>query len=300
MKHLLKLGLVLLCLIISLPAAQAQGTCTMETMSGTYAFKVMGASTAVFGPSTPPFILHWDAKTAPLALAGMITLQKDGTGQGFWWQINGTANGGLTTVAFTLTTPELNPDCTGIFEYTYQFAGQTHTNREWFVGLENGRELRSVSMEGGLPTGAWHTTAHRLKKGVAPVRNFSQGNMKGDYLFVVESLFPVNSPPFLAFNGEGLMRVRIAENGDFTGVWRGKEGPQTAASDVSGHVTVNPDGTIEGTLNVAAAPGITNISRGVLYDGGKRGYLIPLVNLLDGGGSFQQIYGVAEIVRIGP
>jgi len=300
MNRIAKFGLLVLFLLVFVPAVLSQGTCTMETASGTYAFVVQGASTAILNPSALPWLLHWDAKYAPLALVGMITLQKDGTGQGFWWQINGTANGGLTPVQFTLTTPESNPDCTGIFEYSFTFAGQAHTNTEWYVLLDNGRELRSVSQSGGLPTGTWHTIAHRVSNGAAPVTTFGQKNMQGDYLLSVDSLLPIDPQPPLAFGQAALMRVHISASGDFTGTWHGKIGPVLAISDVSGHFTVNPDGTLEASLNVAAAPGVTSIARGVLFDEGKRGYLIPLTNLVEGAPSIPQIYGLGEFTRIGP
>jgi hypothetical protein len=287
-------------MLIFVPAVQAQGTCTMETASGTYAFEVQGASTAILGPSAPPWILHWDAKYAPLALVGMITLQKDGIGQGFWWQINGTANGGLTPVTFELTTLESYPDCTGVFEYSFTFGGQAHTNREWFVLLNNGRELRGVSQAGGLPTGTWHTTAHRVSNGVAPVTTFGQKNMKGDYLLSVNGLLPIDPPPPMAFRQAALMRFHVSDNGDFTGTWHGKIGPAVAVSDVSGHFTINPDGTFDASLNVAAAPGVTSIAKGVLFDEGKSGYLIPLTNLVEGAPSIPQMYGLGELTRIGP
>jgi len=300
MKRTVKLGLVLFCLFLCVPTVQAQGTCTMGTITGTYAFVVRGASTAILNPSAPPWILHWDAKLAPLALVGMFTVQKDGTGDGVWWFINGTLNGGLTPTSFHSTVVELNPDCTGVEEYTYTLAGQPHTNREWFIVLDNGREMRGVSQMGGLPAGVWHTISYRVSNGAAPVTNFGQNNMQGDYLFSFESLTPPGPLPPLAFGAAALMRVQISANGDFTGTWHGKIGPVVAVSDVSGHFTVNPDGTIEGALNVAAVPGVTNVARGVLFDQGKRGYLIPLLNLVDGGPSIPQIYGIAEITRIGP
>ncbi len=262
-----------------------------------------GASTAILNPSAEPWILHWDAKYAPLGLVGMVTIRKDGTGEGFWWEINGTANGGLTKTAFSLTTSELNSDCTGFFEYVYTFAGEEHTNREWFVVLDNGREVRGISQAGGLPTGVWRTIAHRVSNGVAPVTTFGQRNMPGDYLLSCEGIEALPIPAPSIFASVGFSRIHISLSGDFAGSAHSKIGPVAtppAGFDVSGHFTVNPDGTIEGALNVAEVPGVTNLARGVLFDEGKRGFLIPLLNEVEGGPSIPQIYGLCEITRIGP
>ncbi len=304
MNHMARFGLLFLCLIVSVAAAQAQGTCTTETMTGTYAFMVRGASTAISNPSDPPWILHWDAKYAPLGLVGMVTIQKNGTGEGFWWQINGTANGGLTPIPFSLTIPELNADCTGVFEYSFTFAGQAHTNREWFVLLDNGREFRGISQAGGLPTGTWRTIAYRVSNGVAPVTTFGQKNMRGDYLLSCEGLepLPVDQPPSI-FASIGFSRIHISSNGDFTGIAHSKIGPVVtppAGFHVAGHFTVNQDGTIEGRLNIGEIAGVTSVAKGVLFDEGKRGFGIPLLNVVEGGPSIPQIYGLCEITRIGP
>jgi hypothetical protein len=55
-----------------IPAAQAQGPCTLQTFTGTYAFYERGSS-SIFDPSSQPYPFHWAGAFAPFVTVGEIT-----------------------------------------------------------------------------------------------------------------------------------------------------------------------------------------------------------------------------------
>jgi len=95
MKKVVLLAVVLLlsatciCAQLKSPAAEAPQNCTLQTMTGTYAFYERGSSTyadvtgtVMSPPAPPPF---WNALDAPFATVGEVTFAPNGVDTGFYW-----------------------------------------------------------------------------------------------------------------------------------------------------------------------------------------------------------------------
>jgi len=202
------------------------------------------------------------------------------------WMIAGTLNLGLDPAPWQATLT-VNDDCTGVIEYYFG----PYLLSERFVVLDNGREIRSVVMQTGVPTGTWLSTFRRIGG------SCGQNKVHGFYLFECKTLhqFPV-APPNI-FAGAFLMRWVISPGGDYTGTLFGKVGPVPGEFPVAGNITVHNDCTAEGTLTSPVMPGV-NHGRGVFFDEGKRAYFLPLVNNPGEPGETPQLYGYCEITRI--
>lgn len=248
------------------PLVQAGDECSISTITGTYAFNFTGASTIVAGVAEDT--LHWNALHGPIAGVGVWTVKPDGSADGYYWIIAGAWNFGLDPIPIHATI-EVHSDCTGVMEY--QFGDITLSER--LVILADGREMRSVVTQTGVPTATWITTARRING------TCGQEKVKGEYLLSCKGLGELPIEPPNIFSGAALIRIQVAKNGDFTGMWYGKQGPIPGESPVTGNLTVYDDCTAEGPLAVEAMPGITNIAKAVFFDQGKNGYLLPLVNL---------------------
>ena len=185
MQYAGKVFVVFLCLFACLSAAYGQGRCNTNTITGTYVFNFTGSSTIVFGPA--PDGLHWNALYGPIAGVGVATFSPDGSADGSLWLIAGALNFGLDPIPWQATF-SVNDDCTGVIEYYFL----TEVLREGFVVLDNGREIRSVVVQTGVPTATWITTLRRIDS------SCGRHKVHGDYLFECKNLFqlPVAHPTF--------------------------------------------------------------------------------------------------------
>jgi hypothetical protein len=175
---------------------------------------------------------------------------------------------------------ELNPDCTGVVEF-YVTGG---TVAERFIVLDNGREIRSVTIQTTFPTGNWSTVMHRISnspEGV--VGSCGQHLMRGVYALRCESLL-LTAPGGPIAAGSTLFRLDVSATGVFTGWMSGKLGPAgiEPPAPVSGRFIVNSDCTVAGTMR--AMPGRENHARAVLFDGGREAFIQPLVTYGPGPG----------------
>lgn len=275
-----------LSLTICPSTAQAQGRCTMNTIAGRYVFASTGASTIVLGVAPDTF--HWNALYGPIAGVGVVDITREGTMDGQYWLVAGALNFGLAPLPWHATIT-LDGDCTGYWESDFGGA----LLRERFVVLDNGRELRAVTTDTAVPTGNWHTTAHRV---TAPCK---QHTLRGNYLIECKNLYQFPVPPPNIFGGAIHLRATFARGGDFTASIYGKVGPDNSGLEGFGHLTLNGDCTAEGTLTTPGFP-IVNHARGVFFDGGRRGYWMPLANEMPDGTLVPHPYGFCVITRIDP
>lgn len=276
------LRLVALCLLLCPAWSDAQGTCTIRNLVGSYAVSTTGTSAIVPGPAADGF--HWNALYAPIAGTGVFTITPEGYADGYFWMVSGQLNFGLTPLPMH-SKVTVNPDCTGEFEGTF---GES-TIREAFVVIGNGRELRAVATQTAMPTGTWLTRAVRLTGAC------HHKKIRGDYLLECRNLFPL--PPHGIFAGSIQIRMTIDGTGDYTGRVYGKVGPLGDPFDVYGHIDINSDCSAAGTLASAALPAVSQ-GRGVFYDNGKRGFWVPLVGLPPDGEAVPQPYGYCEFTRV--
>ncbi|MGE5357379.1 MAG: hypothetical protein ACM3NQ_00060 [Bacteroidales bacterium] len=285
----MKVLVVLVCLSVCPAVANAQGRhCTIEDIVGTYAFTFTGSSAIIEGVA--PDTLHWNALYGPIAGVGVYTIKHDGTAEGKVWGVAGAVNGGLAPSPFR-STIILDGDCTGTL-VTQPLAGSPWPvySKQQFIVLRDGLEIRAVATETPIPTGNWHWIAHRI----GPNRQ----RVSGDYLFECKNLlqFPIDPPNIFA--GAIQIRIRIAQGGDYTGTIFGKVATDNTSFPVSGQITVNDDGTAQGTLTTVAMPTVSH-AVGVFFNGGRNGYWLPLINTLPDGSSFAQPYGYCAITKVG-
>jgi hypothetical protein len=279
MKRTFSFGVLLLCLVFSLPAVYGQGTCTIKTIVGTYAFNFTGSSTIVTGVADG---FHWSALHAPIAGVGVYTVKPDGTADGSYWMVAGAMDFGPRLTPIPLhATISINPDCTGLMNYSF---GSYSLSEELTV-LDNGNEIRSMAVQTAVPTSTWNTTSRRVGGAC------TQNKVVGYYLLSCKSLFQLDATHIFA--GTGLIRLHISRDGTAIGTFGGKFGPVNVPDyQVSARFIVNDDCTAEGTLNYGVGE---SVAKGVFFNEGKEAYWLPLVI---NPGAVPQPYGYCDIKQI--
>lgn len=292
---------VLLALLLVVSSSSlGQAPAGIGPFAGTYAFSSKGASLHVANSyeMAPGFPLHWSASIAPVFLAGVFTLEPDGVAEGFYWIFAGWLNGGLVPVPWSAEFSELSADGTVTVEYEVTLPGAPPAVvRELIAIVDNGREMISIATQTGIPTATWSTTAHRIGPASAGTLCAPQ-DLTGRYLLRCSGLDAIDPGAAEMFASESLILVTIGKKGAYTGTWHTKIGWYYGTTPVAGELTVDSDCVVEGTLTSPDFPGMTVLQRGVLYDGGRRGYLLPLaIDTPFGMMPFR--YGACDIVRAG-
>lgn len=272
MNRRLAVFVVMFCLGLAIPAAQAQEPCTLETFTGTYAFYERGAS-AIFNPNSQPYPFHWAGAYAPFVTVGEITVGPDGVGHGYFWIRVGSLNGGLDPIPVDVTITEMKEDCTGKFSAQFNLVGQPETIVERFILFDNGQEYRAIPIAGGAPTLAWIMEGHRISKPAELLNTCGPQTAHGSYVWAVENLVRFDTP-YPIFSDVLLLRIDVAMSGDYTGMLYEKLGPSGGIElPASGTITVNPDCSFTGNLDlVIHGNPVTAPLRGVFFDQGKRAF----------------------------
>jgi len=268
---------------LAVSAAQAGEKCSLQTMTGTYAFYVRGSSMILDMTSADQTVpVHWNGAVAPFVSVGEVTFTPDGVGEGLYWILVGSLSGGADPIPVQVTIFEMNQDCTGKFRYwiTLPNAGQATLIEERFFLFDNGREYRSVpSLIGatGIPTLAWTGTGHRIKKPSESVHSCGPQTANGTYVETVENIVNFGPTPF--FNDTGFadalfIREDIAMSGKYTGTLYEKLGPFSVDGlPVFGEFKVTPDCSFSATLKFTIESGpVTLAVKGVFFDEGKEFY----------------------------
>jgi hypothetical protein len=295
MNRIFNITLMLVCLCAAVTVAQAQGPCSLQTFTGTYAFYERGSS-AIFDPTSQPYPFHWAGAFAPFVTVGEVTMGSEGIGDGFYWIREGSLNGGLDPIPVHVTVTEMNKDCTGKFSY---LAGNT-TIVERIIVFDNGREFRTIPAsisQNGDTTLAWVGEGHRISKPGEPLNTCGPQTAKGAWLWAVENLVRFDTPvPILS--DAVLLRFDISMTGDYTGTLYEKLGPHgDIVLPVRGTMTVNPDCSFATGLIIDFGGGVTATApvRGVFFDEGKKAFGLNMNTDTTG-----TQYSVGTGVRIGP
>jgi hypothetical protein len=272
---------LLVCLGLLVPRVQAQGNCSLETITGTYAFEERGAVELLSLPTTAPVIV-------PFANLGEINLTpKEGNGSygsGFYWGQRGAgsaANDNPPKETVTIDNLTINADCTGTVTYTLDQSG-AQIVEDLFV-FDEGREARSV-LHSFTPANpdvinlmAWTGTFHRIaKRGEAvncgPQTGAGTWLTTGEGITAVPSgLFPSITDP--ALYGKVITRFHCSLSGDCAGgPLYEKFGAFSSGAIKEGHVTTFSDCSFEGSIIFAGEPNTTYQTRGVFFDQGRQFY----------------------------
>jgi hypothetical protein len=264
-------ALSVLCLLVGVGAAAAQGRCTMAQVAGKYVFESHGSSTFMLGPAAAP-PRHWALTSAPLTFVGSITVQPDGAMSGEGWVILGTMTSGLTAMPFDGQLTGLDTDtCTAVLEWAGSFVPGTPPgfHRERVVFLDNGREFRSTLIQSPSKTMAWIGRGHRVA--LAPA-GLGTHVLKGDALLQCEALSSTANPS-VSGSASTLFLLTVERNGSFTGMSYAKNARYTE-EPVEGAFDVQAGWAIEAWLRSPALPDVVHFGRGVIFDQGKGGFLI--------------------------
>jgi len=263
-------------------AVQAGEKCSLQTMTGTYAFYERGSSKILdLDPADQTITAHWNGAIAPFVTVGEVTFAPDGVGEGFYWILVGSLSGGADPMPVQVTIFEMNPDCTGKFRYwvTLPDTPQPTLIEERFFLFDNGSEYRSVpSVIGasGIPTLTWTGTGHRIKKSAEPPHSCGPQTARGTYVETVENIVNLGPAVFnvTGFSDALFIRENIGMNGHYTGTLFEKLGPVSVDKlPVHGEFVVNPDCSFHGTLKFTIETGpVTLVVKGVFFDEGNEFY----------------------------
>jgi len=280
MTRMLKLALVFSSLGWA-PAAFGQGNCSMQTIAGVSAFQVSGSLTVATGvvPGTPA----WSAIYAPIALTGTLTFSPSGQVEGSYWGFIGNSSTGLNPLALRGQILELKPDCTGLVRYTTPglVGGVAVTFTERFVVLDNGREIRSIKIATDNPQlslAVWHSHLRRIRHSETALGSCGQQMLQGIYVARCTGLENAGPGGLPLFASSSTLRLAISHTGGYTGQFFTSVAGTSVQSPAAGLFTVKSDCTIEGTLQTPLFPGVTNVARGAIFDEGREGFFLPLVN----------------------
>jgi len=287
MSHTLKLATLFMCLYFAAAAAYAEEKCSLQSFAGTYVAHEKGSTTIIDlfsigvvspapgAPATPP---AWIAPgLVPFVNVSQVTFTPEGVGEGYFWIWAGSVAATLDPIPVHITITQMNEDCTGKWQYTLPNGA---TIEERFILFDNGREYRTVPTilgRPGIPTLAWIGTGHRISQGSAPVTSCGPQTAHGRYLLACENLVRSGLYPQMAVADTFLLQSYIAMSGDYTGMLYEKFGASSIELPVNGTMTVNPDCSLNDTLNI---PGISStvILKGAFFNEGKDYYAMGILN----------------------
>lgn len=281
MNRHLRIVVTLLCLCIAVPPIQAQGTCSLQTLVGTYAIYEKGASSDLDPANLSAFPFLTGA-TAPFVNITELTFSPNGTFEGFFWIRLGALSGGLQTIPVQGTVTEMNPDCTGKIQYVVNLPPVgSSTIEERFFLFDKGREFRSIPTlipppPNGFDTMAWTGTGRRISKSADPVHTCGPQTAHGTYLFTAENLLTLL--PHHAFADALFIREEVSLTGDYTGMLYERAGSNVVDGlPVSGKYTVNADCSFTSTLvvTVNGVSGTVPIN-GIFFEEGKEFYALAI------------------------
>lgn len=277
--------------------AAAQGDCRMQKIAGTYAFENRGASTFVLGQTLPR---HWSLTSAPLVMAGSLTIGEDGTMTGDAWLILGWVTTGLAAQPISGQLTGLDEgQCTAILEWSGSPipGGPPGFHRERLIFVENGREFRSILIQSPSASMAWTGRGYRINRDGGTC---GQHLLQGEVLLQGEALSAL-LPPTSPATSATIMKLTVAPDGSYSGTMYYKLPPAYTEAAVEGTFTVWPNCMIETQFWSPAMPGVSQRGRGMIFDNGRRGFMImPLETTQPDGSLVPPAFAWGELLPLGP
>jgi len=265
-------GLVLCC-CVAVPAAYAQGTCNLQTLTGTWVGYEKGSSLNVVVNPPPQDFPFFTGAMAPFVNVVHVTFNADGIGKGYYWIYTGAVGATEKSVPVKITITEMNKDCTG--KLTYLVPGTPPaTVVERFIIFANGREIRSLptSITNGLPGVTWTGTLHRISASSEPVTSCGQQTAQGKWLTTSENIVWWTGDT--AWADTIFLRQNVSETGHFTGTLYEKLGDfGDIQHPIWGTIKVRPDCSFTQWLNIQSITGgVPLVVKGVYFNEGKEAY----------------------------
>jgi hypothetical protein len=129
-----------------------------------------------------------------------------------------------------------------------------------------------------------------------PVDTYGPHLLKGDVLLQCGTIGSVVGAPA---SGASLSALSVTGHGGFWGTSFVKN-PTYSEQPVEGVFEVEPSGKVEAWLTFPSTPGVTDHGRGMLFDGGKHGFLImPLETTQPDGSIVRPAFARCELLSLG-
>ena len=276
MKHRFLLGAVLL--FGAATVASAQAPCSVETIRGTYAWEMTGRTFdgGLSAATLPGGVPMLEGTVFPVHMTGVMTVGHGGSAEGSYAGLFGLVPLGYPTPLPLVASFTVHSDCTGEMTAPNGFGG---TNTDKFVIIDNGQEIRSVTMS-GAPF-AWQFTMVRIGRAGEPAATCGRNTVRGRYVMRCQGFegAPTNPPTYTGVLP--LFVFDVAADGTMAGRQFSRD-HSLAGVAVSGALMVNPDCTSLMTVQTEALPGATILATGVYYDNGKEGFGGPILALFGG------------------
>ncbi len=288
---------VVVLLAVVLPTAAAQD-CSIQTITGTYAFRYTGDS-FIGGPPTPAAAFPGsDVLPAPSpglyaagTTVGVLTIRPDKTLEAHFWSAAGsfrasdmTMTGNILAIGNEKSSDGVELGCAATAEYQ-PFPPYAPYHDKFFV-LDNGNELRGLMMDSAtFPTLTQLGVARRITRALDPAPRCGAHMLSGAHL--VSCPGPLFTPDGYTLGSTAMFQIRI-QSGKAVGTLFNRTANVFTTTPVQGELTIHPDCTGDGYF---VAPGfLTGPLEGgrirymfVFYEQGKAGFAMPLaIELPDG------------------
>jgi len=281
---------VSLAMLLNVPTAGAQAACTMAQIAGTYAFESHGSITSALQPVAP---IDWSMVSRPFIFVGSFTVDADGPMAGEGWVILGRISSGLVARPFVGQLVELDQTtCTAVLEWVGSPApgAPAGLHRERLVFVYSGREFRSMLKQSPSGTMAWTGRGHRIAS--TAVGTCGPHLLKGGALIQCEAIGAAGTSASAA----SMSMLTVAGDGSFTGLSFVKD-PTYSELPVEGALDVQPNCAVEAWLQSPSLPGLVNHGRGMVFETGKRGFLImPLESTLPDSSTVRPVFARCDLL----
>jgi hypothetical protein len=260
-------------------AAASPPACSARTIAGTYAAIIYGnlfvgtQDLRTLDPASVPD----PAMAPPLmpgAQLGLLTFEPDGTVHGKVWP----GFGAMWWPGLPLTgTVTVNPDCTAELVYPPVIGGDGF-NAETLVIFDNGREIRGISKQVVVaPPLAFISEYHRVEGREAGGSPGVTPRTAGSWVMTCTGFTPVQTPGgMIGLSAAMLAHFEVNPAGSLTGRAVHKVGPHYVDQAITGTLTGNADGTLDGLLDMRPDLPFVYSAKGLLYDEGRRGAIMPM------------------------
>ena len=143
---------------------------------------------------------------------------------------------------------------------------------------------------------AWTGRGRRITPAPEPVGTCGLHLLKGDVLLQCETLSSIVGAPASAAS---MSRLTVAGDGSYSGTSYSKD-PTYGELPVEGAFDVQPNCTVEAWLESPLLPGVVNHGRGMVFEAGKRGFLImPLETTHPDQSTVRPAFARCELLSLG-
>jgi len=220
-------GLALLAAVTTSAASvlAAEDACSLNTIRGTYAWEMKGRTFGggLSSETLPGGIPMLQGTVFPVYMTGEMTVGSDGNARGTYSGLFGLLPLGYSAPVPWTATFTVRPDCSVVMQAPNAFGG---TNTDVIVVLDNGREVRTLGLD-GAPL-AWQFRMVRIARADEGAPMCGPETARGRYLMECDG-FEVESP-----GSPASFRGRVASLPVGRGRGRHRDRPAVRAASPTG------------------------------------------------------------------